>query len=426
MFKPPLGAQINFGHSLAQQLAAAYILSEGSGQVHEAANRGSVGVVTGSPTWAPGQGGLQLKSFTTGSGYIDFGANVPTQDLMLGDVSIVAWVTDGFTQGAKVDGIIAGKNDGNNSAGWAFGINSSGTALWELTVIGSGNGHLTATKLTASSSITAPTMVVMTCPKPSTSMAGGLIYQNGIALTTTTGNASGTTTDAANPLRFGDYPAYRGGFSGSCFNGNIISLLFYRRVLMPAEISQLYLSPYCFMQGAQPVSRFYLGTAPPAFYNASVSDSVATSDPLQIIAGGAYNPSVNDSSTVTESATSSVENFISVSDSASVTEATVEQTAYALSVSDSITGTEALSVTSKSIVNVFDNISISESINIAPPPLSLLVSDVESVSDRVYVQRATETVLPSPATGGGSLRNMPARTILKPNFPGLSRPRILR
>ncbi len=300
-FKPPVGTQINFGHPLANGLSAAYVLNEGGGPVYEAAGRGALGAIAGSPTWNFGSLGQQIGSFTTGSGYIDFGAIPQTQDLTLSPMTMVAWVSNE----SSPNGVIAGRNDGNSvGAGWVFGA-KSGNWYFNREATGT-NGQFTATQLSLGSSTSRSTQAAISIIDAD---ASAQFYQDGVALSTSiaSGTAGSRLTDASNPFRMGDYPAFRGGGPGptAAWPGSIVMLLFYRRVLTASEIQELYVNPFAFVSAPKLLMWPY--------------------DPLS-----ARVLSVNDSIAVTESATTRSILTVGVSDSVSVAETYSQQSSFNL------------------------------------------------------------------------------------------------
>ena len=82
--KPPIGAQINWGHPLANGLLSCFLFNEGGGlTVGDLANAGRSGAInnsSASTTWGACKNGVGLlKNGTSGAGYVTITPALPLQ-----------------------------------------------------------------------------------------------------------------------------------------------------------------------------------------------------------------------------------------------------------------------------------------------------------------------------------------------------------
>src|SRR5712691_3903572 len=119
--KPPIGAQINWGHPLTNGLVANWLMNEAGGERLNDSLFLNNGILSGStlPSWRTGPYGPALSfDGVTGSGYIDVG-NKASLDFP-GALTIVSFINTATLSGFQR--IIANFNSNGNLCAWSLGV----------------------------------------------------------------------------------------------------------------------------------------------------------------------------------------------------------------------------------------------------------------------------------------------------------------
>jgi hypothetical protein len=228
--KPPLGACINQSHPLANGLQGAWLFNEAGGKVStDLVARATLTAQSASDiAWDPATGAWNCKGFSDGcllGGAFTGGDNpaaitVHVVAMPRSYPSSQGWM---FAKGGS-----SGKTFLLASSGTYFIQGTSGTNFW---------AQAPALTLNQWSAVTA--YLTPTIGATGASQMG--VWVNGVDVTAARLGGSGSVTSDATQ------PWYVGGNDGSLFFTGEIALFYYwTRILTPAEIQTLYVTPFCF------------------------------------------------------------------------------------------------------------------------------------------------------------------------------------
>lgn len=239
--KPPPGAQINRGHSLAIGLVGAWLFNEGGGAVvrNLAGETVSNGAAT-APSWVQGPWGSSLL-FNGSTAFITMGAEPKINNL--GPVTIVFWALyDSGSLHYFVD-----KSDGNVANGdWWIDL-ITGPLIQFKKELGTTNLDMRCTAPAAGVWFQCAVTWDGTLSSGSTKM-----YVNGRSQAVTETNpGSGTRADNTTSLQ-----VMKSKVDSTFQAGQMDHLLLYNRVLNPTEIAHLYTEPFAMMVSGSRFPRF--------------------------------------------------------------------------------------------------------------------------------------------------------------------------
>ena len=238
--KPPMGVQIQWGHPLANGLIACFLFNEGGGQPRNLRTKQAL-TLNGSP------GPTYAVAPVYGMGFKTVSANSNAANLgsaMIGAGGNFSTVIFANLSSSLVPANNPGVITRNTSATPqifittpaslpVFRVNSQGTAG-----IGSSGTFSLAT----------PIMGVFTW---NNGTGDWQWFLNG--LLSTNGNVATSMGAGSDYVIGADTPGGSGGFDGIFHE-----VLEYSRILTAAEVLQLYVDPYCFLQPQSPMQRYWL------------------------------------------------------------------------------------------------------------------------------------------------------------------------
>lgn len=228
--KPPLGAQINWNHPLAQGLRICHLFAEGGGQPMNRVNN-RIATRTNGPTWAP-----HGMRFAHGSDQSLVVGNVPEAQIT-GSLTIVAYFRS-FDEGTGQT--IVSKD--NNAGGRAYTLDFDTQADRQIRFYINGGGGGTSDPILNSGNAGFDLVNNRWYQVVATFKPGSFIrlYIDGKLWASGTANYSNIPAATAN-LRYG-----RRDYSGAeaPMEGEISYVYLYNRPFTSAEVKQLYVSPY--------------------------------------------------------------------------------------------------------------------------------------------------------------------------------------
>lgn len=248
--KPPPGTRLQYGHSLTDALKLCLLLNESGA---------NPSVATGYNTFdsaesVPGQNSTFLISALSGRGWksglhgpcIEFGSN----DAILGttipttktdNLTMAAWICP--TSANQLGGIISigEENAPPPGAGYALVMGGSGGGTGNAIMLAL-PGFPSTTWVSLGGALSANVWVHVAVVRSATTWTA---YINGIA----TGTTSTTSPAAAPAARWAVGCENLNGTSSNSFTGYLSTAMFWERALVAAEIMQLYLEPFCFVDG---------------------------------------------------------------------------------------------------------------------------------------------------------------------------------
>lgn len=230
--KPPVGTRVNWGHSLAKDLSWAFMFNEGAGQAPTDLVSGArLSVLDNAAS-----GGPTVENTPNGSGYL-FSGTYPSSFVspLIGGKYDNQYVCS-ISMWAKVDALQTGSNQA---------LFSRSLSIHQLY-----NAHNFQVWIPTSgvySSAVSPDIVAGVWYHI-VAVFNGLtgaprIYINGVDATISNQVGSGTADNSATQATIGTY-------DGGATAKHIREIAHWNRALSPAEINQLYVDPYCFMQSA--------------------------------------------------------------------------------------------------------------------------------------------------------------------------------
>ena len=229
LWKPPLGAQINRSHPLSQRLVGAWLMNEGGGKLaKDITGIGGDMSLTG-PQWTVGKYGPTLSNNGSSGTYgkVTAGAGTPL-DVTGNALSFGCW----FYRTSSV------------SYEYVMGRDSAGTRQYSI-IFGPGLNYIIQDGGRSGGIILDYSYALNTWNHLFFTYDGANVtpYLNGkkstpYAATTPISSASGSSNVFLFEQVQGNYP----------LSGAIDIPLIYNRVLSAAEVQQLYLKPFSFMQ----------------------------------------------------------------------------------------------------------------------------------------------------------------------------------
>ena len=233
--KPPVGAQINWGHPLAKGLIGCWLINEGRGNyinniVNKPKAKGTLGSTA--PNWK--NGGLEF----TGSQWIDLG----NTNLVVGLKAVSSACLFNCTDMSLGTCDIV-RHDGTYTPFQL--VPGSNQCLWGVWPDGPGNRFTTT--------FTQNQWVMAVCAWATTYNVGDpVMYHNGVQLAqvSTVRQQVNSIASSGNAMTIGSTEGHNAEF----FKGNVKLVYYWNRVLSQAEASLLYKSPYCFFK-TSPIPR---------------------------------------------------------------------------------------------------------------------------------------------------------------------------
>lgn len=218
--KPPLGAQLQFGHPLSQGLVGCWLMNEGSGSiVNDLSENGQTGTMTGA-IWAAGKFGPCISFDGT-----DDGISCPSF-VSSTAISVSLWI---YPTANAISYWVA-KYNLAATTGWILLQLTSGEVRWYTR----GSGTDTYLSVASLYALNAWNHVVATYDG-----ATRALYLNGRLKGSET-NTEGLQNSTAYPVRMGLRDD-----SAADFTGLIDSVQIYNRALTATEVMQLYVEPFC-------------------------------------------------------------------------------------------------------------------------------------------------------------------------------------
>ena len=224
--KPPLGVPLNLEHPLANGLVGYWPMNEGAGNVvQDLSGNNTTGTLVKSTTWSPGKFGPCL-SFNGSTDFVNL-LEPPVLDVSFGQLTLAAWFKVNTMQ---ADMCIMGKYIN----AWFLGLKSdTEIRFWHQGTSGNNYTDVTVPSLGITWHLVVATYNgVNTC-----------IYIDGVDR----GGAARTGSIAVNNHKVG-IGANWGESAFYAFNGSIDDVMIYNRALTPAEILNLYRSPFCMFE----------------------------------------------------------------------------------------------------------------------------------------------------------------------------------
>lgn len=241
--KPPLGAQINLGHPLADGLGGCWIMSEGGGlYVFDSSGRNNKGTLVSGPTWVPGKIGSAL-SFDGSNAYINLGN--PSALSFQSSFTVVALVKASALDGLRY---IFGKGYDGSTESLYLRLNSGVLQVgaydtsdhntsWSISGWNVGEWHLISGLYTGTV---------------------WQIYFDGALKASTT-----DTKPASNAVSVCIGGTIINGTPSRFWLGLIDLVNVFNRALRPEEIQWLYTNPYVMFEQPRRGKWFYVEEAPP-------------------------------------------------------------------------------------------------------------------------------------------------------------------
>jgi hypothetical protein len=391
--KPPVGARLNSGHSLANGLCGYWNFDEGGGNVsHDLGfyGNGAFGATTAAPAWeAAGPNGVNLALVSANSQQI----SIPNNALYLGG-SFTISVLFQIASTAAANCIIS-KCSGNSGPFQCYGASPTGDGAVFQFFLGSDSGFQNCAKVTGT------TILINTWYYAHFTFdfnggggatATGTIYVNGIKNASGTGTASNYANDTQAILIGGRSDA------GVHFGGKIAFVKLWNRALNPTEVIYDTIYPY----GMLNTSRKLVLPA-----SSIVALSISASDVITLVSGeqstsglylitpqqflNAYFAGFRDFLAFSDNITTAAQFFLKVSDSLALNDllAQIVNPGAAVNINDVITLTDNLNTVVNTIaqpinVTISDIFTIIDSINVAGPN-GLQITDNLILNDSIVI-----------------------------------------
>ena len=252
--KPPVGAQLNLGHPLAQGIVGCWLFNENSGlRAYDLSGRGNTGTLTNGPTWSAGRRGRALNFDGVND---DVLAGTGSSLNITGNITIAAWIyPKSFGGGTK--GRIFDKNDASPTVGYDLQLEDTTVNDGFAWVLGNG---------AASTSSNANVIQLNQWQHVVLSYNGSNcnFYVDGTSAGSpafTTNSSSSSTITASIGGRASD--------TARQFDGLIDEVRIYNRALSSTEVRWLFTDPYaCFVPPA-PRLRYFIAAPPAAVVTAA-------------------------------------------------------------------------------------------------------------------------------------------------------------
>lgn len=228
--RPLAGALVDWANPVTKDLRGYWIMEEGAGRgVRDISGRSAPGAFVGSPTWAGGaSGGLSVRFPNVAANNITVPSH-PLLDSALMAVTIAAWVNTNDSSASQ--GIFDHTSAGATNS--SFQLQFNGGAL-QLRIT---NAASATTDLSLPVTAAINGKWIFACGTCDVAVGVSRVYAN-MASVSGVSPASIKTVSGVSII---------GGLGSSVFpfSGSIDSVAVWGRALVPAEVQQLYLDPFC-------------------------------------------------------------------------------------------------------------------------------------------------------------------------------------
>lgn len=240
--KPPVGAQINWGHPLARGLAGCWVFNEGAGSVLDLV-RGIVGTFVGGATWIRTKMGSTVAIDGTAGARLDLGDTLNPASL---PVSVVTHVD--VKSLAATGGVFTTDRTTATHSGMFLLVRSTGAISLEFGDNLGGGAANRRTKLTGASVVAVDVPISLVgVIRGATDMT---ILVNGI-------DRGGTYSGTGGAMTHTTRSAWIGASDTLILNGRIAYVYFYTSALQDSDARWLTVEPYAFLLPMSPRLRYF-------------------------------------------------------------------------------------------------------------------------------------------------------------------------
>ncbi len=250
--KPPLAAGLNRASGLADRLAGAWLLSEGTGQVvHDFSGYHRDGTFSGGPLWQPASFGPTVE-FDGNNDWISMGNCL---NLGLDDITVLVLVRYSTDQPEEYQGdhigAIAGKGYLGPDSGYGLSVSTGNKIYWQV------RNQSTVFSVGSDGALNDGQWHVVTAVCDRDSATGVRLYIDGVRQSATANPTSIAGLNLTSPAAFAIGSRQDSNLAWTWdFLGRVGAVYVWKRVLTETEIGQLYREPFALVAHRRTAAAF--------------------------------------------------------------------------------------------------------------------------------------------------------------------------